>query len=183
MTGFVPIADAGAQRRILLLRTIALVLFAIGVGWTDCVLVATAVAIAATSHESARNARAPRDGWRIACDCWLTTLIYMGVGLLLALMIVLTGFDHWGSSAAPLPRLIVLGLAAGSAIVLATLDRHRIGLVSLGAVTVGAVALIGWNSTATGCVVAVLVIVGLMARAWHLARVVAPFTLRNDQRY
>lgn len=165
------------------LRAIALALLALGLAWTDCILVATAAAIAAAANAHAPPRCAPREGWRIACDCWATTLIYLGVGLALVLMTVATGFDHWGSTAESLPRMASFAIAVGSAIALVAFDRPRIGLVGLSAIAVGGGALLLWQPTAAGCVVALAVVAGLFARAWYLSRVLAPFVLRNDQRY
>jgi hypothetical protein len=172
-----------ATQRTWSLRAIALALLVLGLAWTDCILVATAAAIAAAAHAHASAQRAPREGWRVACGCWATTLVYLGVGLALVLMVVATGFEHWGSSAATFPRMTSFAVAVGSAIALLAFDRPRNGLVGLSAIAVVGGTLLLWQPAGTGCIVALAVVAGLCARAWYLSRVLAPFVLRNDQRF
>ncbi|MBL8308799.1 MAG: hypothetical protein JNL19_00110 [Burkholderiales bacterium] len=165
------------------LRLIAVALFLFGLAWTDCILVATAAAIAIVAHEYALDGRAPREGWRIAIDCWLTALVYMGVCVTLAFMVIATALEHWGSAADAASRITVFVVAIVGAIALVTMTRPRIGLAGLSAAAIGGGALLVWQPATTGCVVALVVVVGLLHRAWYLSRVLAPFVLRNDQRF
>lgn len=170
-------------RRTWALRVVAVILVALGLMWTDCILVGAAAAVAGVANEHALDSRAPRDGWRIAIDCWLTTLIYLGIGLTLVLMIVATSLEHWGSTADAWPRIAVFAVAIGGAIALVAFDRPRVGFAGLCVLAIGGGALLLWRPATTGCVVALAVVIGLWVRAWYLSQVVAPFVLRNDQRY
>jgi divalent metal cation (Fe/Co/Zn/Cd) transporter len=165
----------------------AAAVFAIGIAWRDCVLIACATLIAFHAFHVHMDSRAPWQGWRAAVRCWLMGAGGMVAGLALCAMVAAAWLDWWQPDNNHEVQTLLVLAAATAACWVSRLAGPSIGLRLLADVLMPLAVVTAVVARANGlqaapCVFAALTGAGVAWAGWRLNRELASELLAADSR-